>query len=84
MVKALGRAFRWQRLLESGQYVSTKEIAKAENINTSCISCILRLTLLYAEIVEVILDGRQPTAMTLKSLQKGFPVCWVAQHKLLK
>ena len=84
MVKALGRAFRWQRLLESGQYVTTKEIAKAENINTSYISRILRLTLLYAEIVEVILDGRQPTAMTLKRFQKGFPVCWVAQHKLLK
>ena len=30
MVKALGRAFRWQRLLESGQYVTT-EVATAEN-----------------------------------------------------
>ena len=84
MVKALGRASRWQRLLESGQYATTEEIATAEYINTFYISRILRLTLLSAEIVEVILDGRQPTAMTLKSLQKGFPVCWVAQHKLLK
>ena len=75
MVKALCRAFRWQRLLESGQYVTTEEIATAENINTSYISRILRLTLLYAEFVEVILDGRQPTAMTLKKPSKGFPVC---------
>ena len=47
MVKALGRAFRWQRLLESGQYVTT-EVATAEYINTSYISRILRLTLLYS------------------------------------
>ncbi len=84
MAKALARAFRWQRLLESGQYTTIEEIAKAEKINTSYISRILRLTLLSPEIVEMILDGRQPTAMTLKSLQKGFPVCWEAQRRLLQ
>ena len=46
MVKALARAFRWQRLLESGQYATIEEITKAEKINTSYISRILRLTLL--------------------------------------
>ncbi len=83
MVKALGRAFRWQRLLESGQYATIEEIAKAEKINTSYISRILRLTLLSPEIVEMTLDGRQPTSMTLKSLQKGFPVCWKSQRELM-
>ena len=83
MVKALARAFRGQRLLETGQYATIEEIAKAEKINTSYISRILRLTLLSPEIVEMILDGRQPTAMTLKSLQKGFPVCWKSQRDLM-
>ena len=82
MVKALARAFRWQRLLEGGQYATIEEIAKAEKVNTSYISRILRLTLLSPEIVEMILDGRQPTSMTLKSLQKGFPVDWKTQSKL--
>ena len=31
----------------------------------------------------MILDGRQPTSMTLKSLQKGFPVDWEAQREML-
>ena len=52
MVKALCRAFRWQRLLESGQDATTEEIATAENINTSYISRILRLTLLSAEMLK--------------------------------
>ena len=83
MVKALGRAFRWQKLLETGECATIEEIAKAEKINTSYISRILRLTLLSPEIVEMILDGRQPTAMTLKSLQKRFPVDWEAQREML-
>ena len=83
MVKALARGFRWQRLLESGQYATIEEIAKAEKINTSYISRILRLTLLSPEIVEMILDGRQPTSMTLKSLQKSFPIDWEAQREML-
>jgi hypothetical protein len=83
MVKALGRAFRWQKLLETSEYATIEEIAKAEKINTSYISRILRLTLLSPEIVEMILDGRQPTSMALKSLLKGFPVCWKSQRELM-
>ena len=83
LVKALARAFRWQRLLESGQYATIEEIAKAEKINTSYISRILRLTLLSPEIVEMILDGRQPTSLTLKSLQRSFPVDWEAHREML-
>ena len=82
MVKALGRAFRWQKLLETSEYATIEEIAKAEKINTSYISRILRLTLLSPEIVEMILDGRQPTPMALKSLLKGFPVCWKEQREI--
>jgi len=82
MVKALGRAFRWQKLLDTGKYATIEEIAEAEKINTSYVSRILRLTLLSPEIVERILDGRQPTSMALKSLQKGLPVSWGEQSKI--
>jgi len=30
LLKALGRAFRWKRLLDSGRYASISEIAKRE------------------------------------------------------
>ena len=36
----------------------------------------LRLTLLAPDIVEAILDGRQPEGMTLPGLLKGVPVEW--------
>ena len=61
LVKALARAHRWQRLLESGAYGTLAELADAERISRSYVSRILRLTLLAPDIVERILDGR-PTA----------------------
>ena len=45
LVKAIARAFRWQKMLETGQYATIKEIAKAEKINPSYVSRVLRLTL---------------------------------------
>ena len=79
MIKALGRAFRWRKLLETGVYATVEEIAAAEKINTSYVSRILRLTLLAPEIVEAILDGCQPADMTLAGLMRPFPVIWREQ-----
>jgi hypothetical protein len=84
MIKALGRAFRWRKLLEAGVYVTVEEIAEAEKINTSYVSRILRLTLLAPEIVEAILDGRQPAEITLAGLMRPFPVVWREQRRLLE
>ena len=64
-------------------YGTVGEIAAAENINASYIGRILRLTLLAPEIVEAILDGRQPAEMTLAVLMEPFPVNWLAQHHRL-
>ncbi len=62
LVKALARAHRWQRMLESGDYGSISELAAAERINSSYISRVLRLTLLSPNTVEAILDGREPAS----------------------
>ena len=83
MVKALARAFRWRKLLEDGVYSGIEDLARAEKINTSYVSRILRLTLLAPDIVEMILDGRQPRPLTLKILQKSFPISWKEQSKAL-
>jgi hypothetical protein len=41
---------------------------------------VLRLTLLAPDIVEAILDGRQPAEMTLAALMTPFPVAWERQR----
>ena len=59
-MKALARAHRCQRLLDEGRYASISEMAAAEQIERGYLGRLLRLTLLAPDIVEAILDGRQP------------------------
>ena len=79
LVRALARAHLWQRMLESGECSSITELAAAEKINRSYICRVLRLTLLAPEIIEAIMDGRQPEEVTLPALMKGSPAEWQAQ-----
>ena len=79
MVKAIARAHRWKRLLESGRFASVTELAEAEKINQSYLCRVLRLTLLSPDIVEAILDGRQPAGLQLEDLLKPIPLQWGQQ-----
>ncbi len=82
-VKALARAFRWRRILDEGVYGSLDDLARVKGIASSYVSRVLRLTLLAPEIVEAILDGRQPAELQLDDLLEGFPLEWEGQRGLL-
>ena len=71
MVKAIARAFRWRDMLESGEYATIREIAAAEKINETYVGRVLRLTLLAPDIVEAILNGRQPAGLQLDGLMQA-------------
>ncbi|MWD26082.1 hypothetical protein E0K89_001155 [Aquicoccus sp. SCR17] len=79
LVKALARAFRWKRMLESGEFATIGELAEREGIAPSYMTRVLRLTLLAPDIVEAILDGKQGPAVTLARLLKPFPSNWMQQ-----
>jgi hypothetical protein len=83
LVKALARGFRWRRMLEEGRYASISEMAAAEKIERGYLGSLLRLTLLAPEMVEAILDGRQPAGVTLPGLLEGVPVGWGEQRNAL-
>jgi hypothetical protein len=81
LVKAIARAFRWQKMLETGRYATIREIARAERINPSYVSRVLRLTLLAPATVEAILDGRASAVPTLAEAMGAFWVEWSAQRR---
>jgi hypothetical protein len=78
-IRALVRAFRWRKLIETGVHQTIQEIADAEKANPSYVGRVLRLTLLAPDIVEALLNGRQPPEMTLAVLRGRFPAAWRAQ-----
>ena len=81
LVKALARAFRWKRMLESGEFATITELAEREGIAPSYMTRVLRLTLLAPVIVEAILDGRQGPELTLARGLEPFPAGWDEQRQ---
>ncbi len=80
LLKALARAFRYQRMLDEGRYASITEMAAAERIERGYLGSLLRLTLLAPDIVSAILDRRQPEEITLPALTERLPLEWEQQR----
>ena len=82
LVKALARAWRWQRQLDAGVYASLAAIAAAERLSPSYVSRIARLALLAPDIVEAILAGTLNQSVILDRLEKCVPAHWEAQRAI--
>ena len=80
IVKALARAFRCRKPLESGRHATINKLAHAEKINASYVSRVSRLTLTARDIVEAILDGRPRERITLPALSRGVSEFWADQR----
>ena len=76
LLKALARAFRWQRMLDETRYESISELAAAERIERGYLGKVLQLTLLAPALVEAIVNGRQGPETTLPGLIAGVGGSW--------
>jgi hypothetical protein len=84
LVRAIARAHRWKRMLESGAYASITELAQAEKINQSYLCRILRLSLLAPDIVESALNGTHSPEFSLERTMKPLPLGWEDQRRVLR
>ena len=82
LVKALARAFRYQRLLDEGRYVSVTELARAEKLDRGYTGAIMRLTLLAPAVVDAIIDGNVVDGMTLADFAGPLPLEWEKQCRV--
>lgn len=83
LVKALARAFRWKRMLDSGEFATIAELAEREGIAAPYLTRTMRLSYLSPDLVEAILDGRQPRHLTLEVLRQPLPEDWTEQKRAL-
>ena len=81
LVKALARAFRYQRMLDEGRYASISEMAEAERIERGYLGSLLRLTLLAPDIVEAVLDGHSLYRRSLPQLLEPVSTSWERQRE---
>ena len=86
MIKTLGKAFYWKRLIDEGVYPTTADLARALKVETGWAAEVLRMTMLAPDIVEAIFEGRQPRHLnlhTLRGRQDLLPRDWAEQRRLL-
>ncbi|MBF0628727.1 MAG: hypothetical protein HQL91_10985 [Magnetococcales bacterium] len=79
MIQAVAKAWKWRQMLDRKEALNLSEIAAKEKIGETYAGRILELSLLSPEIVEAILDGRQPVGLSLREFAKGIPLAWEEQ-----
>jgi site-specific DNA recombinase len=80
LVLAFARAKTWMQDLRDGKYADTMEIARRFNLSDPYVRRVLRFGYLAPDIVEAIVEGRQPRALTVKRLLQGIPCVWADQR----
>jgi hypothetical protein len=81
LIKALVRAHRWRRQIESGQAKSIADLAEQERVTAAYVCRLLPLTCLAPDIVAAIIDGRQPKGLRLAEVLDNAPLSWEAQRR---
>jgi hypothetical protein len=76
LIKALVKAHRWRRRIESGQAKSITDVAEQDGVTVAYVCRLLPLTCLAPDIVEAILDGRQPKGLRLAEMLGNGPLAW--------
>jgi site-specific DNA recombinase len=81
LVVALARAYRWQRMIDSGEVPGVEAIAAQHGVDRAYVSRILCLATLAPEIVDATLKGNEPSGMSVRKLMAGrLPVRWDEQR----
>lgn len=85
LIQLVARSNRWRRMLSSGAFQTLDHLAVAEGVSRWDVSRHLPLAFLAPDIVEAILDGRQPLGLTVNQLKRSLPlpVEWKDQRRLL-
>jgi len=78
----IARAHRWRELLEQGRYGSVRKLALALGVDNSYVARLLRLSLLAPDLVEGILEGTEPSGLSLQKLFRA-PMEWERQRQKL-
>jgi hypothetical protein len=85
LVKLLRRAHDWRRQLETGSTKTVSDLATLNGVNASYFTRVLRIAYLAPDIVEAIVEGRQPPELTANKLVriKNLPIDWPGQREAL-
>lgn len=83
LIRTLGKAYYWQQLLDSGEAKDIGDIAKRFKLEKGWVCEVMRMTRLAPDIVQAIVEGRQPRHLNLHAVrgrQVEVSVVWDEQR----
>ncbi|HEY6769455.1 MAG TPA: recombinase family protein [Candidatus Sulfotelmatobacter sp.] len=83
LLKAVARGRQWYEWIVAGEVSGRRSIAQRVGLNERYVGRVLECAFLAPDIVEAILDGRQPPDLTFKKLTHGLPLSWIEQRREL-
>ena len=81
LMRALGLAHHWQRLLDEERAASVAGIAKAEGMDVTQVRRVMRLTLLAPEVIERLVGA--PDILLEQVMRRPWPLSWSEQRQIV-
>jgi site-specific DNA recombinase len=83
LIQSIVRAHTWMRHLHDGKYESIEALAEANHLHHKVVRQALRLAFLSPDATSAIIDGRQPSGLSLAQIPKLLPLQWTEHRRLL-
>ena len=83
LLKAIARARSWYEKLTTGAVDSLHTIAKQTGLDERYVHRIFQCAYLAPDIVEAVLEGRQPPELTFERFRRPIPIDWDEQRRVL-
>lgn len=84
LAAAVARGWHWNDLFLSGKYGTIEELANKVGVDKSFVTRMMGLALLAPDIIDAIMEGREPDGLTFKDLAvKPLPLSWEEQRYLI-
>lgn len=81
LMRALGLAHHWQRLLDEERAADVAKIAKAEGMDVTQVRRVMRLTLLAPEVIERLMGA--PEIVLEQVMRRLWPIGWGEQMRIV-
>ena len=83
LIKPVAGAHAWSEKMIGGELTGLRSIAQLTGLDEHYAGRILNCSFLAPDIVEAILDGRQPAGLTVQKLLRSLPLAWIDHRKQL-
>jgi site-specific DNA recombinase len=83
LIKAVVRGHAWYEKILEGRVVDPASLARESNLAPEYVRNVLGCAFLAPDIVEAILEGRQPLTLKFANLYKHVPLSWAEQRRQL-